>query len=128
MMKRICLLALLAFALCLEDVEAKDSFMVTGAGYNSCGAWTKAQGHRPPITTGFYATFADLDLVQQISWVQGFLTAFNYYASNSGNVLNDVDNNGVFAWIDNYCAAHPLDSIGTATFALIAELSKRSGQ
>ena len=33
--------------------------------------------------------------------------------------------NGVFAWMDAYCDAHPLDHIANAAVALIAELSKR---
>jgi hypothetical protein len=26
-----------------------------------------------------------------------------------------TDINGLFAWIDNYCATHPIDNIATAT-------------
>src|SRR5271154_2918241 len=36
-----------------------------------------------------------------------------------------IDFRGLLAWIDNYCAAHPLDSIASATFALTAELRRR---
>ena len=95
----------------------------------SCGAWTKAQGHRPPIGADglLPATFADMDLATQMSFVSGFLSAFNYYASNSGNVSNGIDGNGIMAWVDNDRAAHPLDSIATATIALVAELSKKAG-
>ena len=99
--------------------------MVNKSLPRSASSWAARQRN---MREGFTATFADIDLVHQISWVQGFLSAFNYYVSKSGNVLSGIDNNGIFAWIDNYCAAHPLDDIATATFAFIAELSKRGGQ
>jgi len=35
--------------------------------------------------------------------------------------------NGVFARIDTYCAAHPLDPIAKAAIAVIDELSRRGG-
>jgi hypothetical protein len=71
---------------------------------------------------------ADIGLASQAAWVSGFLSAFDYYASESGNVGNGIDGNGILVWIDNYCAAHPLDSIATATIALVTELSQRGGQ
>jgi hypothetical protein len=37
------------------------------------------------------------------------------------NPLNGLDGDAVFAWIDNYCRAHPLDSIVKATEAFDAE-------
>ena len=130
MTKRICLLALLATVLCLSDLEAKDYWAIKGDGKQSCGAWTKAQAHRPQVGADgiMPVTFADMELSTQLSWVQGFLSAFNYYDSKSVDVANGIDPNGVFAWIDNYCAAHPLDTIATAAIELISELSKRAGQ
>jgi len=50
------------------------------------------------------------------------------YLSESGSVGNGVDPNRIFAWIDNYCAPHPLDSIATASIALVSELSKPTRQ
>jgi len=61
-------------------------------------------------------------------WVSGFISAFNYYTSSSGNVSNGIDANGIMAWVDNYCAAHPLDTIATATIELVSDLSKKAGQ
>ena len=43
----------------------------------------------------------------QIEWVRGFISAFNTYRSPTGNVTAGTDMDGVYAWIDNYCAAHP---------------------
>lgn len=124
MKKRVWLLGLLALVLCPSDVEAKD-WMVTGVGQFSCGHWTQNMPTRSP---GTFASSANMPAALDTQWVQGFLSAFNYYGNGSGNVTNGTDVNGVFAWIDNYCAAHPLDLIADATIALVSELSKRAGQ
>ena len=69
-----------------------------------------------------------MDLATQTAWVQGFISAFNYYGgATAPDIASGTDANGVFAWIDNYCAAHPLDTIATATIALVSELSKSAG-
>jgi hypothetical protein len=34
--------------------------------------------------------------------------------------LNGTDAQGVWAWIDNYCQAHPLDKLGDAALAFVA--------
>jgi hypothetical protein len=128
MTKPIGLLALLALVLWLSDVAAKDYWGVQGEGRGSCGNWTKAQRHRPQIGADglMPVTFADMDLATQAAWVQGFISAFNYYGgATAPDIASGTDANGVFAWIDNYCAAHPLDSIATATIALLTELSQR---
>jgi hypothetical protein len=125
------LLALLALVFCLSGVEAKDYWAVKGDGKQSCGTWTKAQAHRPPIGADgmMRVTSADMDLSSQIAWVLGFVSAFNYYGSATApDIAGGIDTNGVLAWIDNYCTTHPLDSIATATIELVSELSKRAGQ
>ena len=70
-------------------------------------------------------TFDNIDIATQTAWIQGFMSAFNYYASESGDVSGGTDANGVFAWIDSYCAGHPIDIVATAAIALITELSQR---
>jgi hypothetical protein len=132
MRKLVCLLALLTLVFCLGAGarDFKGSWKATGEGGGSCGQWTKFQQNRPPIGTQWFSdrelTFADLKLSVQLSWVYGFLSASNYYGTSaSADITSGTDFNGLFVWIDNYCAAHPLDSIATATIALVTELSKR---
>jgi hypothetical protein len=52
-----------------------------------------------------------------LSWVLGYLTAAGVFAkSNAG-----FDADGVFAWMTNYCQAHPLDHINEAAFKLLLQ-------
>jgi hypothetical protein len=133
MRKLACLLALLTLALC-RGAEAKVGVVIRGEGYRSCGTWTKAQEHRQVGAEGAMSLGPnDIALAMQISWVLGYLSAFNVYVqrdkeSENADIATGVDFSGLYVWIDNYCAAHPLDTILTATDALITELSKRKSQ
>ena len=45
------------------------------------------------------------------SSLTGFLTAIGWVGQDGADPLEGVDAAAVFAWIDNYCSAHPLDQI-----------------
>ena len=122
------LLALLALVFCFQ-AEAKEGWEAFGMGTQSCAEWTKAEGERRPVSSGgTMLTESGSDIPGQTQWITGFLTAYNYYQSATPNVAEGTDMNGVFAWIDTYCAAHPLDPIAKAAIAVVAELSKRQSR
>ena len=84
-----------------------------GAGVDSCGTWLAEKG----------TMLGNLNNM----WVLGFITAFNRYALvTDRNVALGTNADGMVAWIDNYCRAHPLDSIATTAENLTGELQARS--
>lgn len=84
-----------------------------GIGIESCGTWASDQkeGGIGKLTSG--------------EWVMGFVTAYNMFAWQGENVSGTSDNTGLLAWIDNYCASHPLDNLAHASAALVEELRNR---
>jgi hypothetical protein len=56
--------------------------------------------------------------------VQGYITAYNEWAFQGPDVTGGTDADGVFAWMDNYCALHPLDSVAVAIRRLITTLDR----
>jgi hypothetical protein len=119
------LVALLALSFWFK-AEAKEGWEAFGSGTKSCAEWAQAEAERRPVNSGgTMLTETGSDIPGQTQWVAGFLTAFNYYQSATPNVAEGNDLNGVFAWMDAYCAAHPSDPIAKAAIALVAELSKR---
>jgi hypothetical protein len=122
------LLALLAIVFCFQ-AEAKDSAMMVGSGQASCGTWTKVQADRQPTDAAEIMRYrTGSDVMTQIEWVRGFISAFNFYQSAKGDVTAGTDMDGIYAWIDNYCANHPLERVDQATIALINELSQRGAK
>lgn len=79
---------------------------IIGLGVGSCGTWTTNRR-----TQGFVA------LAEQ-QWVVGFLSGVGFLGYfNNIDPLRGVDADGVWAWIDNYCMAKPLDNIADASGA-----------
>jgi hypothetical protein len=78
-----------------------------GEGDRSCGAWRAARG------AGSWGLMGQ--------WILGFLSGVSY----TGNwtklaPLNGTDADGAFAWIDNYCQAHPLGTVVYAAMEFVA--------
>jgi hypothetical protein len=70
------------------------TFTAMGVGNQSCGTWT---AERRIGTAG---------LLEE--WVLGFLSGIGYVGDHD-NPLAGTDADGVFAWIDNYCFANPIN-------------------
>ncbi len=93
-------------------ISNAQQYMVLGQGNLSCGAWTQERQHDTLVARTTEA------------WVLGYLTSFNasIAPARGGDISRGTDPNGLAAWIDNYCARHPLDPIAIATSELIAKL------
>ncbi|HUE11920.1 MAG TPA: hypothetical protein VMQ54_13305 [Steroidobacteraceae bacterium] len=89
--------------------------LIIGTGNESCGTWLQNRGSQ---------SYAE---ASQLSWLAGYVTAFNNYAEHqSGNISDGTDADGLFSWVDAYCQANPLDNLFRASGALIRELERRS--
>jgi hypothetical protein len=84
-----------------------------GIGNDSCGQWTQT---RREVGYRWQA---------YMSWVQGFLTAYNVFTEGTHDVTRGVDSDGLAGWIDNYCQQHPLDNLAAAAQQLTTELISR---
>jgi hypothetical protein len=82
-------------------------------GGDSCGKWLEVRAERDTSRHG--------------SWVLGYLAALNLWGVLGKNdALSNTDAEAIYAWLDHYCRAHPLDSIATAAGDLARELSRRA--
>ena len=58
----------------------------------------------------------------------GFVSSYNFYGlTTNTDVSEGTDAEGLIAWIDTYCRAHPLDQLAQAVVMLIDELRRRNG-
>jgi hypothetical protein len=96
---------ILTAALMIGTDEAHGQVAVAGFGMRSCGTWT--------------AVRHDGTALGHEQWILGFLSAVGYtnFLRDQMNPLEGTDADGVWAWIDNYCQAHPLDRIINAADA-----------
>jgi hypothetical protein len=47
--------------------------------------------------------------LQHQAWVVGFLSGVGFVGQNGDDPSDGVDADGIWAWIDNYCRAHPIE-------------------
>ena len=112
------LVPLLVIALTFTGTGFGSAAGVLGVGGRSCGTWIEAR--RNGNTTA----------VDYQQWVAGFLSGANSLISTAAPELDtllqpNIDAQSLYAWIDNYCIAHPLNTIAQAADALGAELLHR---
>jgi hypothetical protein len=58
-------------------------------------------------------------------WVLGFVSGANIY-DDSPEMLKQMDERAIFAWIDDYCRAHAVKLVDDAAFELMQELLRRT--
>src|SRR5262249_17231301 len=104
-MKASAIVALIVLNIAASQNTAAQTINVRGAGQNSCGNWTMIRSAERTVPNGTI-------MIAQLEWVLGFVSAFGL--ARGAN----IDNGGLFAWIDNYCKQHPLDDLAKATFQL----------
>ena len=91
--------------------RASNQYVIFGAGSRPCGSWLQLRSQALP----------DSAILQ--SWVLGYVTSVNAnLLSVNRDVTGDAAPETLFSWIDNYCAAHPLDSLARAASAMIDSL------
>jgi hypothetical protein len=72
---------------------------IIGQGTLSCGSWVSERRKGP----------AAWEPLPYESWILGFLSGIGVGSNGALNPLQGVDAEAVWAWIDNYCQAHPLE-------------------
>jgi len=91
---------------------ASTQFTIHGQGTVSCGVWKQAR-----LTDRWYP---------ESGWVLGYLTAYNeYHWTKTDDIASGTDSDGIAAWIDGYCAVHPLNTIAQAARQLIVVFQVR---
>lgn len=136
--------AVLAFVVALTLIRANaQSSVHTGAGASSCGQWSAAAQKTSPIDTIKHGVMA--------SWVQGFVVgAFEIgtmiavndgggkaaerqrldrrqqaFGTASGWLYDPPDKDALIGWTNNYCQAHPLETVDDAAVALVRDIVGR---
>lgn len=94
--------------------QAGAALSLIGTGTASCGTWTVSRAHQDTL---------DHYLLEQ--WVLGFIAGAAYESPDSASEhldpLRNVDAQAVWAWMDNYCRASPLDEIVNGAEVFIAQ-------
>ena len=105
----------IAFSSLSSLAHADRIYDVLGQGNHSCGQWLQ---ERPRGNFNSY-------LMQ--AWLLGYVTSVNANVlEKDSDITSRTDSDGLFAWVDRYCTANPLDRLSRAAAALVDTLLARS--
>jgi len=92
----------------------KGKYVALGAGAISCGGWTEERRARSDMAFSY------------MQWVAGYFTSYNEWDDpHETNILANTNIDSVGASMDNYCAAHPLDTVADAASSVLVEIYQR---
>jgi hypothetical protein len=94
---------------------AAGEYTIIGAGGRPCGAWLQARSQATPESA-----------IMQ-SWLLGYITSINAHELTiTPDIAEGTNADGMFSWIDDYCATHPIDSVARAAANLVGILRSSS--
>jgi hypothetical protein len=108
-----------------QTASSQPAYRVLGAGAAPCAQWS------------IHKTSRSLKFGDRM-WILGYLTRVN---ANKAAVLanqnimvtheditRDIEDEGIFAWVDKYCIDHPSETIAEAAEGLYAALVNREAE
>ena len=102
----------------MASAQVPRDWGVVGYISNTCADWNAAKAKDSIPTDWSYLTYK--------VWLSGTLSEFNL--ARGGSLLIGTNMPGAVGWVDNYCAANPLDLVSVAVSGLVNELLKRQGR
>lgn len=85
----------------------KTKYTVFGAGTISCGRWARDKQENGSAHTA------------ELTWLLGFVSGAGY----AGMDLKKTDVDAMTLFMDNYCNAHPLETLSSGAASLVDTLS-----
>lgn len=98
---------------------------IYGVGSDSCGKLLLAfKDYSPQVQLRHNgAEWGSMSNVYK-EWISGYISAYNYFSSNTPDVNNGKDIWGSIEWIHQYCKQNPTELVLEATTSLINFLKK----
>jgi hypothetical protein len=124
-----------ALAMLMLSAMPAHSGYVLDVGANSCGKWTEARRVHGTPTEGTHTSWIYGYLSASATLLEGEARSAVFFGKNDktliekANILSPeyIDADAINAWMDNYCNAHPLETIADALRVLLAGLEVKTG-
>jgi len=97
-----------------------------GLGMSSCDALVQAFRQDSPnvgLTHQGRAFPSQAHTYQQ--WLAGFVSSYNIYISDTGNLGKVTDISGLMEWVHSYCQKHTTSSVMQAATKMIQSLERK---
>ena len=94
---------------------------ITVMANRTCKTWIDDRAKREAVDRSIYDWFP---AATSEHWLLGLLTGLNAGTDIDVNLLNDVDSQLVFDWMDKYCKEHPDQDVYNGAEELVLDLVK----
>jgi len=88
-------------------IDPAGTFVIHGTGLSSCQDWARERKAAGAVAW------------QYQQWVLGYLSAYNEWAPGRADILDPLDADGAFAWIDDWCESNVDRTLAMALQALV---------
>lgn len=102
-----------------DAMDSKGRFYALGVGKRPCSDFVKFREKRLETFTEEQYEIAG-EIIKH--WVAGFLTAHNYYVTDTYNVMGDATIEDVASRLENYCKANGSKFFAEAALELVRAL------
>jgi hypothetical protein len=97
------------------QVAAEDRIAIYGVGNDSCGKLVQAyRGDHPTIAYQNKGRILHPESKIYSEWLYGYFSAYNEYASKTGDFTGGVDGQGLSEWVRSYCEKNPTHRVERA--------------
>ena len=103
----------------VSAMDKNGRYFALGVGKRSCEDYVKFREKRLENFTPEQYEIAD-HVIEH--WVSGYLTAHNFYVTDTYNVMGDATIDQLEGWLDNYCKSNQKKLFAEAVFAMVQSL------
>ena len=97
-----------------------------GVGMTSCGTLIQSfRDDSPNRALNYDGKSFPTQAHTYQEWLAGFVTAYNMYTSESGNLGSGIDISGLTEWIHSYCEKNPTNSVIQAASSMVVSLERK---
>ena len=111
----------------LNAIDSKNRYFAYGLGQRSCQDYVNLLEKKLPALEGYerYSKDELYEIVDKVieHWIAGFLTAHNFYVSDTYDVAGKSNMNDLKARLEKSCRANPKQHFAEAMIALVQQLN-----
>ncbi len=97
-----------------EAIDSSGKYRIYGAGKTGCTQWLRSR------------KLKDMLNERDQEWVAGYVTSYNRWVHKGGrSIYPEKDPAALYATVDRYCEANPLDTVAGAVESLMLELIRQ---
>ncbi len=127
-MSRVILFSIAVALLSLPIAATADDkqSMAYGLGMSSCGSLVQAfRQDSPNVALNHQGLQFPTQAHAYQQWLAGFVSSYNLYTSQTGNLGHGTDIHGLMEWVHSYCQKNTTSTVTQAAVKMVHSLERK---